>query len=144
MIYIFPNKYRFSPPTFVTSSFNFINFQFNFVREAYFVQILRSISSNCHSYSFFVNRIKKFSIQIRQLSLKFVSAAKQAGNATRRIKFVIFSNKFIILPFKFVKCHWAFTSGRRFWVKLWRKLMSIDEIDYAVSYSATVTDEFEL
>ena len=43
---------------------------------------------------FFVNQILKFSIQIRQLSLKFVSVAKRVTNA--RIKFVILSNKFII------------------------------------------------
>ena len=87
-------------------------------------------SSNCYSHSFFVNQILKFSIQSRQLSLKFVSVAKRVTNA--RIKFVILSNKFIILSFKFVKCYWAFTSGRRFWLKLWRKWMSIDEITFAV------------
>ena len=38
--------------------------------------------------------------------------AKRVTNA--RIKYVILSNKFITLSFKFVKCYWAFTSGRRF------------------------------
>ena len=35
-------------------------------------------------------------------------------------------------------------SGRRIWVKLWGKLMPIYEIDFAVSCSTTVTNEFEL
>ena len=34
---------------------------------------MSSISSNCRAYSFFVNQIKKLSIQIRQLLLNFVS-----------------------------------------------------------------------
>ena len=33
--------------------------------------------------------------------------------------------------------------GRRIWVKLWRKWRPIDEIDFAVLWSITVTDEFE-
>ena len=133
--------YRFSRP--FSSPLHSISSIFYSIssREAYCVQILSSISSNCHSYSFLVNKIEKFSIQIRQLSLKFVSAAKRVTNA--RIKFVMFSNKFIILTFKFVKYYWAFTSGRRFWMKLWRKWTPIDEINFAVSCSATVTDEFE-
>ena len=35
-------------------------------------------------------------------------------------------------------------SGRRIWVKLWRKWMPIDEIDFAVLCWTTVIDEFEL
>ena len=35
-------------------------------------------------------------------------------------------------------------SGRRFWLKFWRKWMPIDEIAFAVSCSATVSDELEL
>ena len=37
------------------------------------------------------------------MSLNFVSAAKRVRNA--RLKFIIFSNKLIILSFKFVKCY---------------------------------------
>ena len=110
---------------------------------------ISSVLSNCHSYSFFVNQIWKLSIHIRQLSLKLVSGAKRVRNATCRIKLVIFSNKVIILSFKFVKCYIGLYNygGRRFWEKLWRKWMPIDEIDFAITLVPTyteVTEEFEL
>ena len=47
-----------------------------------------------------------------------------------------FQTNSLLLSFKFVKCYWAFTSGRRFWLKLWRKWMPIDEIAFAVSCSS--------
>ena len=74
------------------------------------------------------------------MSLKFVCV-------TRRVRNVGSNSSFLrtnILSFKFVKCYWASTPGRRIWFKLWRKWMPIDEIVFAVSCSATVTDEFEL
>ena len=100
-------------------------------------------------------QFRQIVIHIRFLSIKFNNSAFKFVNychwnsslslrvTNARIKFVILSNKFIILSFKFVRCYWAFTSGRRFWLKLWRKWMPIDEIAFAVSWSATVTDEFE-
>ena len=130
------------PAIFVTSSFNFINFQFNFVRSS----LLRSnLKFNFVKLSFtFVFCQSNVKIQHSNSSVvtEIDSVAKRVTNA--RIKFVILSNKFIILSFKFVKCYWAFTSRRRFWLKLWRKWMPMDEIAFAVSCAATVTDEFEL
>ena len=63
-IHIF--NYRFSRP--FSSPLHSISSIFNSISsgEAYCVQILSSISSNCHSHSFFVNQIKKFSIHTRQ------------------------------------------------------------------------------
>ena len=66
----FPRSF-WSPHHSSTSIFNSVS-----SGEAYCVQILSSISSNCHSHSSFVNQIKNLSIQICQLSLKVVSTAK--------------------------------------------------------------------
>ena len=65
--------------------------------EAYCIQILSSISSNCHSYSFFVKPTIKHS------NSSIVSAAKRVRNA--RIKFIILSINCTILSFKFVNCY---------------------------------------
>ena len=93
--------YRFSR-TF-SSPFHSISSVFNSISsgDSFCVQILSSISSHCHSYSSIVNQIQTFGIEIRQLSLKFVSAAKRVRNV--RINFVIMSHKFTIWSFKFVK-----------------------------------------
>ena len=58
--------------------------------------------------------------------------------------FVIQIREVLYGPSSSSLCSSSFISGRRFWVKPWRKWMPIDEIDIAVSCSATVTDEFEL
>ena len=112
----FSIKFRPKKLTAFKSKFNFVKLSFTFV--------------------FFL------SIKFNNSAFKFVNCHWNSS-LSLRIKFVILSNKFIILSFKFVRCYWAFTSGRRFWLKLWRKLMPIDEIAFAVSCSATVTDEFE-
>ena len=128
--------YRFSRP--FSSPLHSISSIFKSISssEAHCVQILSSISSTCHSYLFFVHQI-----QIHQLSLKFISAAKQVRNAW--IKFVTFSNKLIILSFKFVKCYMGLYIWETIWVKLRQKWMPIDEIYYVVSCSATVTDGWQ-
>ena len=75
-----PIKYRFSRP--FSSPLHSISSIFNSISsaEAFCVQILSSISSNSHSYSFFVNRVKKTK-QIRQLSLKSSLSLSELGGS---------------------------------------------------------------
>ena len=67
---------------------------------------------------------KLWSINFKNSAFKFVNFTE---NKECRIKFIIPSNKFSILSFKFVQCYWASTPGRRIWLKLWRKWMPIND-----------------
>ena len=100
VMYTFRFSRPFSSPLHSISSI----FSSSSSGEAHCVQILSSISSNCHSYSLLFNKKKKLSIQIRQLSLKN-RLCREVRVRNAWIKLVIFSNKFIILSFKFVKCY---------------------------------------
>ena len=79
---------RFSRP--FSSPLHSISSVFNSISsgEAYSRQILSSTSSYCHSHSVFFNQIKKFSIQIRQLSLKFVCVARRVRNVGSNSSFL--------------------------------------------------------
>ena len=114
-------EYRFSRP--FLSPLHSISSIFNSISsgEAYCVRILSSISSNCHSYSesfFVIQMLKKWSLQIRQLSLKFVSQSlplSELGMLGSDSSF------FFLLQTNSLFCHsnsssviWAFISGRRF------------------------------
>ena len=104
---ILDNWYRFSRP-FSSPLHSILS------GEAYckFKSKVHWWSSNCHSHAIDVLSInfKMFSIQIRQLSLKFVCVARRVRNvgSNSSIKLVISNmGKFSILSFKFVKCYFG-------------------------------------
>ena len=111
---------------------SFFNFQFNFVPRSF---LPSNPKFNFVELSFILNFVLcQSNLKVKQL--KSVSAAKRAIGMLGSNSLFCHSNSWSVI--------WAFIFGRRFCVQLWQKWMPMDEIDFAVSCSATVTDEFEL
>ena len=98
-----------------------------------------------------VIRIRFLSIKFKNSAFKFVNCHWNSSLSLSELRIQRSNSSLFQTNSLFCHSHSSgvigplHLSGRRFWLKLWRKWMPIDEnaLKFAVSYSATVTDEFE-